>query len=232
MASCCSFADSAKNHFDKKDAEKTLARYLSKGPDETTRLLGERLAAEGLASGTVLDIGAGLGFLSLELLRLGADRSTAVDASAAFIETGRLEAKRQGKNDRVSFIEADFVQVAESMPPATLVVMDRAVCCYPDYTPLLNAAVARATAAFAFSYPRDRWFVRMGIALENSLRRFRADPFRAFVHPVTEMQRLVTGHGLELVTSEQTTMWSIEVYRRMRGPTPMVFMHQSEASLR
>jgi 2-polyprenyl-3-methyl-5-hydroxy-6-metoxy-1,4-benzoquinol methylase len=64
MASCCSFADSAKNHFDKKDAEKTLARYLNKGADETTRLLSERLAAEGLASGTVLDIGAGLGLLT------------------------------------------------------------------------------------------------------------------------------------------------------------------------
>jgi magnesium-protoporphyrin O-methyltransferase len=129
VASCCSFADSAKNHFGKKDAEKTLARYLNKGPDETTRLPGERLASEGLVSGTVLDIGAGLGLLSLELLKLGADRSTAVDASEAFIETGRNEAKRQGRDERMSFLQADFVQVADSMPPATLVVMDRAVCC-------------------------------------------------------------------------------------------------------
>ena len=218
MASCCSFADSAKNHFDKKDAEKTLARYLSKGPDETTRLVGESLASEGLVRGTVLDIGAGLGLLSLELLRLGADRSTAVDAAEAFIEAGRNEAKRQGKAERVSFVQGDFVDVANTMPAATVVVMDRAVCCYPHYAPLLNAALERANVAFAFSYPRDRWFVRTGIALENSLRRFRADPFRAFVHPVTEMQRLVTGHGFGLVTAAQTTMWSIEVYRRKASP--------------
>ena len=50
MASCCSFTDLATTHFGQKAAEKTLARYLRKGPDDTTRLLRERLAAERLVS--------------------------------------------------------------------------------------------------------------------------------------------------------------------------------------
>ena len=214
MASCCSFTDSATTHFGKKEAEKTLARYLRKGPDETTRLLGERLAAERLVRGTVLDIGAGVGLLSLELLKMGADRATAVDASEAFIETGRAEASRQGQAERLAFIHGDFVEVADRLPPATLVVMDRAVCCYPNFAPLLNASLRRANSAFAFSYPRDRWFVRTGVGVENALRQFRADPFRAFVHPVIAMQQLVISHGMELLTTAHTAMWSIEVYRR------------------
>ena len=214
MASCCSFTASATTHFGKKKAEETLARYLRKGPDDTTRLLRERLAAERLVRGTVLDIGAGLGVLSLELLKMGADRATAVDASEAFIETGRTEASRQGQAERLSFVHGDFTEVADRLPPATLVVMDRAVCCYPNYAPLLNTALQRANAAFAFSYPRDRWFVRAGIGIENAGRRFRADPFRAFVHPVIAMQQLVISHGMELLTTAHTAMWSIEVYRR------------------
>ena len=214
MASCCSFTDSATTHFGRKDAEETLARYLRKGPDDTTRLLRDRLAAERLVSGTVLDIGAGLGLLSLELLKMGADRATAVDAAEAFIETGRTEARRQGQAERLSFIHGDFVEVADRLPPATLVVMDRAVCCYPSYAPLLIAALQCANLAFAFSYPRDRWFVRTGIGLENALRQFRADPFRAFVHPVIAMQQLVINHGMELLSTAHTAMWSIEVYRR------------------
>ena len=214
MASCCSFTDSATTHFGRKEAEKTLARYRRNGPDDTTRLLGERLAAERLVRGTVLDIGAGLGLLSLQLLKMGAERATAVDASEAFIETGRTEASRQGHAERLSFIHGDFIEVADRLPPATLVVMDRAVCCYPHYAPLLDAALQRANTAYAFSYPRDRWFVRTGIGVENALRRFRADPFRAFVHPVIAMQQLITGHGMELLTAAHTAMWSIEVYRR------------------
>ena len=139
---------------------------------------------------------------------------TAVDAAEAFIGTGRIEASRQGQAERLSFIHGDFIEVADRLPPATLVVMDRAVCCYPCYAPLLNAALQRTTVAFAFSYPRDRWFVRTGIGLENALRRIRADPFRAFVHPVIAMQQLVISHGMELLTTAHTAMWSIEVYRR------------------
>lgn len=216
MASCCSITQSAQAHFTKKDAEKHLARYHRRGPDVTTRLLRDSLSAAGFASGTILDVGAGLGLLSLELLDRGAAGATAVDASEAFVAAGRSEAARRGKADRVAFTHGDFVQLAEQLPAASLVVMDRAVCCYPGYEPLVTAALQHAHQAFAWSYPRERWFVRWAIGVENALRRLRANPFRAFVHPVRKMQQLVARAGFELVDRKQTTIWSIEVYRRRR----------------
>lgn len=216
MASCCSFSDSAKAHFDKADAKKTLARYLRKGPDETTRSLRDGLTEAQLVSGTVLDVGAGLGVLSLELLRAGAASATAVDASEAFVESGRMEAARQGTSDRLSFVCADFVDVDESVPAASVVVMDRAICCYPDYQGLLKAALRHAVEGFAWSYPRERWFVRFGIGLENRVRSLRGSPFKAFVHPSGQMHQLVQRHGFQLSAVRQTTMWAIEVYRRGR----------------
>ena len=217
MASCCSFAASATAHFDEKDAQQSLARYQRKGPDDTTRLLRDTLKEAHLASGTVLDIGAGLGLLSLELLSSGAVSATAVDASEAFVERGRAEALRQGKSDRLSFLCADFVEVEQRVPRASVVVMDRAICCYPHYQDLLGAALGHATDAFAWSYPRDRWFVRFGIGLENRLRRLRKSSFRAFVHPVAGMRDLLRSHQFQLAASKSTTMWAIEVYRRGKG---------------
>lgn len=220
MASCCSFTHSAQAHFTEKDAEKDLARYRRHGPDVTTRLLRDALSEARLVSGTILDIGAGLGLLSLELLDSGAVNTTAIDASDAFVEAGKREAARRGKARRVAFTHGDFVELAEQLPAASVVVMDRAVCCYPQYQPLLSAALDHAHQAFAWSYPRERWFVRLAIGVENAVRRLRSDPFRAFVHPVREMQQLVAGAGFELVDRRQTTMWSIEVHRRLRPNVP------------
>jgi cyclopropane fatty-acyl-phospholipid synthase-like methyltransferase len=214
MASCCSFTDSAKAQFTAKDAEDNLARYRRNGPDITTRLLRDALTRAQLISGTVLDIGAGVGALSFELLEGGAVRATAVDAAEACIVAGRNEAVRRGQADRVSFTHGDFVTIARQIPAASLVVMDRVVCCYPAYEPLLNEALGHAGEAFAWSYPRDRWFIRAALTLENALRQLRSNPFRAFVHPVAEMQRMVRQAGFELVERQQTAKWATEVYRR------------------
>jgi hypothetical protein len=37
----------------------------------------------------------------------------------------------------------------------------------------------------------SRWFVRLGISLENALRRRCGNPFRTFVHPPSEMIRMI-----------------------------------------
>lgn len=214
MACCCSFTDSAKAHFSDKHVGDDLARYRRDGPDLTTRLLRDALVEARLTSGTVLDIGAGLGVLSFELLDAGAATATAIDAAEPFVIAGRSEAARRGRSDRVSFTHGDFAAIARHVPAASLVVMDRVICCYPSYTALLSEALGHASHAFAWSYPRDRWFIRAGIALENTMRRLRANPFRAFVHPVGEMQRAVARAGFELVNLKQTSKWSIEVYRR------------------
>ena len=76
--------------------------------------------------------------------------------------------------------------VASQLACSTVVTLDRVVCCYKLYEPLLQQALQLADHGFAFSYPRNRWFVRLGIWLENALRRRRGAPFRTFVHPPLE----------------------------------------------
>jgi hypothetical protein len=97
---------------------------------------------------------------------------------------------------------------------ASVVTLDRVVCCYPLYEELLREALRHAGRGFAFSYPRDRWYVRAGMRLENALRQRRRNNFRTFVHPETKMRELITRAGFDLVSQRRTLVWSSDVFVR------------------
>ena len=59
--------------FDARTARHDLARYRRRGPDDTTRLLLDMLRAAGVRGRTLLDIGAGIGVITHELLRDGVE---------------------------------------------------------------------------------------------------------------------------------------------------------------
>jgi SAM-dependent methyltransferase len=217
MSACCSAFECAADHqFTEKKAGEELKRYRTKGPGPTTRLLQEGLAQAGTLSGTLLDIGSGIGSLTFGLLERGVTRAVAVDASSAYHSAARQEAERLGRGEVVRFVHADFVSVASELPAATLVTLDRVVCCYPSYEALLNAALRHAELCLALSYPRDVWYVRLGVMLENAQRRLTKNPFRTFVHPAARMEELIRSAGFERSTRRATWMWSVDVYTRSR----------------
>ena len=218
MSTCCSaFECAADQQFNEKKAAEELKSYRSNGPRPTTRLLQEGLAHAGMLRGTLLDIGSGIGTLTFGLLERGVTRAVAVDASSAYNSVARQEAERLGQTDAVRFVHADFVSVASELPPATLVALDRVVCCYPSYEALLNAALRHAELCLALSYPRDVWYVRLGVTLENAQRRLKKNSFRTFVHPAARMEDLIRSAGFELSTRRVTWMWSVDVYTRTGG---------------
>ena len=92
--SCCGYGDTADQHFDARRVAAELAKYRRKGPRPTTRALREGLVSAGLRGGTSLDIGGGLGILSLELLDAGFRRAVVVDASSAYLAGAQEEATR------------------------------------------------------------------------------------------------------------------------------------------
>ena len=215
MSACCSrFECAADQQFNEKKATEELTRYRTKGPGPTTRLLQQGLEQAGILSATLLDIGSGIGSLTFGLLERGVTNAVAVDASLAYNGVARQEAVRLGRADAVRFVHADFVSVASELPAATVVTLDRVVCCYPSYEALLNAAVRHAEQSLALSYPRDIWYVRFGVMLENAQRRLKKNPFRTFVHPEARIERLIRSAGFELSTRQKTWMWSVDVYTR------------------
>ena len=215
MSACCStYGNVAGAHFDEKIARRDLESYRKNGAGPTARLLRDMLVDAGAVDGVLLDVGSGIGGLSFDLLERGVTRVIAVDASAAYLAAAAQEATRRDRLRAVEFRHGDFVDVASMIGPATIVTMDRVICCYPAFESLLKEALGHAEHYFAYSYPRASWYVHAAIATENGIRRLKRNPFRAFIHPVDRMTQMIKGAGFRLAGRRQTWQWSADVWSR------------------
>jgi magnesium-protoporphyrin O-methyltransferase len=199
--------------FDDRLAQRELRQYHRAGPRETTRRLIALLRAAG-AGGTLLDIGCGTGILTFELLEAGFPTATCVDAAPASLAAGRAESLRRGLGDRISWTEGDFVELASAVPGADVVTLDRVVCCYPAYRPLLEQAAEHSRRFVGLVYPRDRWFVRLFLRLENLWLRLRGSEFRAFLHSPTAIDDVLRRSGFSAAGSGDSLAWEVRLYAR------------------
>ena len=200
--------------FGERVARSDLRRYRRKGPTRTTRDLVDALLEEGVEGATVLDIGGGVGAIPLALLRSGASSVTLIDASAAYLAAARDEGTRQGQLERMRFRHADFAAVAAEEPPATIVTLDRVICCYDDANTLVRAAASHASELLGLVYPRDTWWNRAGISVVNLFLGFTRLGYRSFLHPRDLVARLIETQGHRLVHQRNIGIWQVAVYRR------------------
>jgi tRNA1(Val) A37 N6-methylase TrmN6 len=212
--SCASLVAATARHFDESRVRQELASYRSAGPATTTRGLLDLLRTVQGRKGTLLDIGSGIGALTLGLLEAGVATATCVDLSSASLAAAAEEAERQGVAGRIAWVNGDFVTIASTVPAADLVALDRVVCCYPAYAPLLEQAAGHSRRLLAMSYPRNRWWVRLGLWIENTWRRIRGNGFRAFLHSPDAMAELLAQHGFSLAHAASTWTWQVEIYAR------------------
>jgi hypothetical protein len=202
------------NVFSTKEAENDLKRYLRNGPESSTRALIDALVAEGIDGATLLDIGAGIGAIQLELLAAGAARAESVDATEAYVEIARQEASRRGFGDRASGRVADFVAVADDIAPADVVTLDKVVCCYRDMPALLTRASKHARRTVGLVYPRETWWNRLASRLFAGWGWLTRDATRWHIHPTAEIDALFSRAGFERHEVRRELIWHIAVYRR------------------
>lgn len=200
--------------FDREVAERDLRRYRRRGADATTQLILAELQRSPLEGQRLLDVGGGIGVIGRELARTGVATATLVEASPAYLEVARREVESQYGSRPTQFILGDFAMIASNVPDADVVTLDRVVCCYPDALVLLQQAAARACRVLAFTYPRDRWHVRMVVALKNIWLRLTGKSFRTFVHPPHRMHATLEAAGLVREAQRKTLVWALAIYRR------------------
>lgn len=211
---CCTRYCAAEEQFGRKVAERDLRRYRRRGARSVTRIMLAELRRWPLQNKQLLDVGGGIGIVSAELAANGLAGATLVEASPSYLEVARQELESRYTPRPTQFLLGDFALLADSLPDVDLVTLDRVVCCYPDAEELLKAAAGRTRQLLAFTYPRDRWYVRAMVAVENSLRRLRGNGFRAFVHPPQGMSATLEGAGLIRAARRETLAWVIDIYRR------------------
>ena len=211
---CCTGPCAAAAHFNPKKAERDLHRYQRRGPDATTQLILQELRRWPLQGLCLLDVDGGIGVIAVELATAGLASVTFADASAGYLEAARRHLASGNAPLLAQFFLGDFATTADTLPDADVVTLDRVVCCYPDVEALLRGAAARARRMVAFTYPRDTWYVRAAVVLENSWYRLRQDPFRAFVHSPERMASVFEAAGFVRAVRHTTLQWALDLFRR------------------
>ena len=188
-------------------ARRMAKRYRRRGVDPTATQMVEFLSQDDLTGATILEIGGGIGEISVELLRRGAESATIAELSTAYDEEARRLAEKAGVADRVHRHIINVAEAPEAMEQADLVVLHRVVCCYPDYARLLGAASGRARRRLAFSHPPRNVVSRVLAAMENSTFVLMRREFRTFVHPPQAMLDVVAAGGLSPVFAHRGRRW-------------------------
>ncbi len=167
MASCCD-PRGCDRFFGERFARRVARRYRKRGLGGTEREMVAFLESAGLEGASVLEVGGGVGELQIELLKRGAERAVNLELSPAYDEEARRLLAEAGLGERVERRLHDIAVDPDAVEPADVVVLNRVVCCYPDYERLLGAAAARARRALVFSFPRRNAVSRAIIAVQNA----------------------------------------------------------------
>ncbi len=211
---CCQ-CEGIETRFNQEYVAKKLQRYREKGPKESTRILIEVLKETLDNDMTLLDIGSGIGDIQHSLLGEGVKETFNCEASTAFIDACKQEAERQGNANRITHIKGDFVDIADSIPSADIVTLDRVICCYHNMPDLVNKSLEKARKLYGMVIPIDKWWVKLGTSIYYNMRFFiQRNPFRIFVHPTDAVEALIINHGFRSIFSNVQGTWQISVYEK------------------
>lgn len=184
------------------------------GFESNQRQLLDGIREQGITDARLLEVGCGPGYLHQALLGEGAAHATGVDLSEGMLAIARDEAARQGLADRCDYRQGDVVQLAAELPQADVSILDKVVCCYPDWQQLLDAVLGRTTRVLALTYPLDRASTRVGVRFLAWLMSRLHCCYQPYLHDPALIRRHLQGKGLRLDREEQSGNWLTEVYVR------------------
>ncbi len=172
------------------------------------------LEHEGIEGATVLEVGGGVGELQVELLKRGAVRASNLELSPAYDDEAARLLREAGVEERAERRLHDLAADPDGVEAADVVVLNRVVCCYPDYERLLGAAADHARRLLVFSYPPRNLISRLMIGAQNLFFRLRGKEFRTFAHPPERMLVVPERLGLRRVYAHHPVIWQIAGFER------------------
>ena len=215
--SCCS-GKGCDEFFDERVARRDASRYGRKGLDGNARRIVELVLRRGMEGKTVLEVGGGVGAIQLELLRAGVTRTVNVELSPAYEPFAAELLRVNGLDGRADRRVLDFADRAEELEAADVVVLHRVVCCYPDYEALVGAAADHTREQLLLTFPRDAWWMRIGLGTINQLQRLKRKAFPFYLHAPAAILDVARSHGLEAVTRERGPFWELVSFEREMRP--------------
>ena len=213
----CSCDESSKisREFDG-DACDFCERYKSKGLSRSSKLLMKFITEDSIKDKAVLDIGCGAGGLSMELLKHGAQTSVGFDVSPRMIEAATELARARGFESRAKFQEGNAALV--DLPRSDIVVMDKVMCCYSEWTPLLENAMKASSGMIGFTVPRDEGMTKLPFRLALKIVNYfqkRREGVLFYLHPLSAIDRTLRESGFKRRKKQASRFWLVFLYSRI-----------------
>ncbi len=211
--SCCQ-NNLYNNTFDRKRAQEELSNYRANGPKENSLPLINMLKLLALKDVSVLDIGSGVGAVILELFDQGISHAAYNDFSTAYSEAFQEEVRRKAVGEQVAYYIGDFLEEHQKIDQADLVTLDKVICCYENYEGLVSISVQKAGKWYAYSAPRDVWWVRLLYFLKQKIRWVQGNPFRSYVHPTHKIEGIISKNGFKKIHNHFSWEWQTVIFER------------------
>jgi 2-polyprenyl-3-methyl-5-hydroxy-6-metoxy-1,4-benzoquinol methylase len=195
------------------ESRRMLKDYRKDGLDDTSMVVYDALSSRDLAGSSILELGCGIGALSLELLKKGAGSVHGMDLSPAMVELARSLAAEAGVSQKASFERGDGA-VAD-LPSSDVVILDKVLCCYPEVVALVANSSSAARRYYVFSLPNDRRvvtrFLRFFVPLQAIFSR--RNSFRFFIHSTGQIEEKLKAKGFTPVfESAVGWIWSVFIF--------------------
>jgi len=201
--------------FDRKYVDKKLKKYREEGPKKTTIQLMDALRSEGIQDMSLLDIGGGVGDIPHGLLKSGVSHAINAEGSTAYSEACQEEAERQGHADKIQHMPGNFVDLAENIPEADIVTLDRVICCFDDMPKLVNLSSQKAKRLYGVVYPRDLWWVKLTNEIYYNFRNWLIrNPMRNYVYSTEAVEAEIQKNGLKRTFHQKMGAWQVAVFSR------------------
>jgi 2-polyprenyl-3-methyl-5-hydroxy-6-metoxy-1,4-benzoquinol methylase len=208
VAGCCN-ARGCDRFFGPRFARRLAKRYRKRGLDKTATRMVAFLDERGIVGASVLEVGGGIGEIQIELLKRGAAHAVNLELSPAYDDEASALLRENGLEDKVERRLIDIAAEPGEVEPADVVVLNRVVCCYPDYERLLTAAAGHARRLVVFSYPPRNVVSRLVVGTENVVFRLLRKEYRAFAHPTSAMIGVLGEHGLHPTFAHRGLAWQV-----------------------
>lgn len=219
--SCCCPHDRSTARIFSFFARRYRKRYRRKGFEPSQKQLLVGLEKAGFEDKTLLEIGSGVGYLHQHLLQQGAASAVGVDLAPKMLAEARQGAEEKGLVDRTLYIEGDFLDLGQVDPaPADITVLDKVVCCYPDANGLIRASLAHTRETLALTYPRSRWYTRLGARIGALLMALLRSDFRSYVHDPVQIEDWIRVAGFEKTYENHTFIWLTQIYQKPARVAP------------
>src|SRR5436853_306026 len=115
-------------------------------------------------------------------------------------------------------MEPSSVETVRIVQESDIVVMDKVLCCYSEWKPLLKNAIEASRVMIGFTVPRDEGITklpfRIALSIVNYFQRRRGGVL-FYLHPLGSVDKTLRDSGFNRLRKQTSRFWLVFLYSRV-----------------